>query len=66
VLGVLYESYVYLLIIFLMLFFVGVGVLLVLEIFDVLFSLIVLIGIMLLIGIVKKNVIMMVDFVLEV
>lgn len=40
----------------------GVGALLALEIFDAPFSLIALIGIMLLIGIVKKNAIMMVDF----
>ena len=43
----------------------GVGALLALEIFDAPFSLIALIGIMLLIGIVKKNAIMMVDFALE-
>ena len=43
----------------------GVGALLALEIFDAPFSLIALIGIMLLIRIVKKNAIMMVDFALE-
>lgn len=43
----------------------GVGALLALELFNAPFSLIALIGIMLLIGIVKKNAIMMVDFALE-
>ncbi|VFS57728.1 Multidrug transporter MdtC [Raoultella planticola] len=41
------------------------GALLALELFGAPFSLIALIGIMLLIGIVKKNAIMMVDFALE-
>lgn len=66
VLGIFYESYVYSLTIFFILFSAGVGALLALELFNVSFSLIVLIGIMLLIGIVKKNVIMMVDFAFEV
>ena len=43
----------------------GVGALLALELFNAPFSLVALIGIMLLIGIVKKNAIMMVDFALE-
>ena len=65
VLGVLYESYVHPLTILSTLPSAGVGALLALEIFDAPFSLIALIGIMLLIGIVKKNAIMMVDFALE-
>ena len=64
-LGVLYESYVHPLTILSTLPSAGVGALLALEIFDAPFSLIALIGIMLLIGIVKKNAIMMVDFALE-
>ncbi|WP_254557308.1 efflux RND transporter permease subunit, partial [Salmonella enterica] len=43
----------------------GVGALLALDLFNAPFSLIALIGIMILIGIVKKNAIMMVDFALE-
>lgn len=65
VLGVLYESYVHPLTILSTLPSAGVGALLALEMFDAPFSLIALIGIMLLIGIVKKNAIMMVDFALE-
>ena len=65
VLGMLYESYVHPLTILSTLPSAGVGALLALEIFDAPFSLIALIGIMLLIGIVKKNAIMMVDFALE-
>lgn len=65
VLGVLYESYVHPLTILSTLPSAGVGALLALEMFGAPFSLIALIGIMLLIGIVKKNAIMMVDFALE-
>ncbi|CNI08587.1 multidrug efflux system subunit MdtC [Yersinia massiliensis] len=65
VLGILYESYVHPLTILSTLPSAGVGALLALELFDAPFSLIALIGIMLLIGIVKKNAIMMVDFALE-
>ncbi|EKY3118553.1 multidrug efflux RND transporter permease subunit MdtC [Cronobacter turicensis] len=65
VLGILYESYVHPLTILSTLPSAGVGALLALEAFDAPFSLIALIGIMLLIGIVKKNAIMMVDFALE-
>ncbi|NCH73216.1 multidrug efflux RND transporter permease subunit MdtC [Cronobacter dublinensis] len=65
VLGMLYESYVHPLTILSTLPSAGVGALLALEAFDAPFSLIALIGIMLLIGIVKKNAIMMVDFALE-
>ncbi|EEQ01004.1 Multidrug resistance protein mdtC [Yersinia rohdei ATCC 43380] len=65
VLGILYESYVHPLTILSTLPSAGVGALLALEWFDAPFSLIALIGIMLLIGIVKKNAIMMVDFALD-
>ncbi len=64
VLGILYESYVHPLTILSTIPSAGVGALLALELFDAPFSLIALIGIMLLIGIVKKNAIMMVDFAL--
>jgi len=65
VLGILYESYVHPLTILSTLPSAGVGALLALELFSAPFSLIALIGIMLLIGIVKKNAIMMVDFALD-
>jgi multidrug efflux pump len=65
VLGILYESYVHPLTILSTLPSAGVGALLALEGFGAPFSLIALIGIMLLIGIVKKNAIMMVDFALD-
>nr|WP_233169552.1 multidrug efflux RND transporter permease subunit MdtC [Serratia sp. ASV30] len=65
VLGILYESYIHPLTILSTLPSAGVGALLALELFDAPFSLIALIGIMLLIGIVKKNAIMMVDFALD-
>ncbi|CAI0873859.1 multidrug efflux RND transporter permease subunit MdtC [Serratia ficaria] len=65
VLGVLYESYIHPLTILSTLPSAGVGALLALELFGAPFSLIALIGIMLLIGIVKKNAIMMVDFALD-
>ncbi|HEJ8057420.1 TPA: multidrug efflux RND transporter permease subunit MdtC [Serratia marcescens] len=65
VLGILYESYIHPLTILSTLPSAGVGALLALELFGAPFSLIALIGIMLLIGIVKKNAIMMVDFALE-
>ncbi|EEQ15369.1 Multidrug resistance protein mdtC [Yersinia frederiksenii ATCC 33641] len=65
VLGILYESYVHPLTILSTLPSAGVGALLALELFNAPFSLIALIGIMLLIGIVKKNAIMMVDFALN-
>ena len=65
VLGMLYESYVHPLTILSTLPSAGVGALLALTLFDTPFSLIALIGILLLIGIVKKNAIMMVDFALE-
>jgi multidrug efflux pump len=62
VLGVLYESYVHPLTILSTLPSAGVGALLALLMFDTEFSLIALIGVILLIGIVKKNAIMMIDF----
>ena len=65
VLGILYESYIHPLTILSTLPSAGVGALLALQLFDAPFSLIALIGIMLLIGIVKKNAIMMVDFALD-
>lgn len=65
VLGMLYESYVHPLTILSTLPSAGVGALLALELFSAPFSLIALIGILLLIGIVKKNAIMMVDFALD-
>ncbi|MEM6160881.1 multidrug efflux RND transporter permease subunit MdtC [Erwinia sp. P6884] len=65
VLGMLYESYVHPLTILSTLPSAGVGALLALELFGAPFSLIALIGILLLIGIVKKNAIMMVDFALD-
>ncbi|MEH2921119.1 multidrug efflux RND transporter permease subunit MdtC [Samsonia erythrinae] len=64
VLGVLYESYIHPLTILSTLPSAGVGALLALLWFDAPFSLVALIGIMLLIGVVKKNAIMMVDFAL--
>jgi multidrug efflux pump len=64
VLGILYENVAHPLTILSTLPSAGVGALLALELFDKPFSLIALIGILLLIGIVKKNAIMMVDFAL--
>jgi multidrug efflux pump len=65
VLGVLYESYVHPITILSTLPSAGVGALLALLICGEDFSVIALIGVILLIGIVKKNGIMMVDFALE-
>ena len=65
-LGMLYESYVHPITILSTLPSAGVGALLALLIFGTELSLIAVIGIILLIGIVKKNGIMMVDFALEV
>src|SRR6185312_9049654 len=62
ILGVLYESYIHPITILSTLPSAGVGALLTLMIFHFDFSLIALIGIILLIGIVKKNGIMLVDF----
>jgi multidrug efflux pump len=65
VLGVLYESYIHPLTILSTLPSAGVGALLALLICRIELSVIALIGIILLIGIVKKNAIMMIDFALE-
>ncbi|MDR3452258.1 MAG: efflux RND transporter permease subunit [Rhodoferax sp.] len=65
VLGVLYESYVHPLTILSTLPSAGVGALLALLLTGTEFSLIALIGVILLIGIVKKNAIMMIDFALD-
>jgi multidrug efflux pump subunit AcrB len=65
ILGMLYESYIHPLTILSTLPSAGVGALLVLLIFHFDLSVIALIGIILLIGIVKKNGIMMVDFALQ-
>ncbi|PZX25462.1 putative multidrug transporter, RND family [Cupriavidus phytorum] len=63
-LGVLYESYIHPLTILAGLPSAAVGALLTLFIFDVELSLIAVIGVLMLIGIVKKNAIMMIDFAL--
>ena len=65
VLGVLYESYIHPITILSTLPSAGVGALLALMIFRNDLDVIALIGIILLIGIVKKNAIMMIDFALE-
>jgi multidrug efflux pump subunit AcrB len=65
ILGVLYESYVHPLTILSTLPSAGVGALLILITFGYDLSVIALIGIILLIGIVKKNAIMMIDFALQ-
>ncbi len=65
VLGVLYESYVHPLTILSTLPSAGVGALLALMAFHTEFSIMALIGVILLIGIVKKNAIMMIDFALD-
>jgi multidrug efflux pump len=65
VLGMLYESYVHPLTILSTLPSAGIGALLALLLFGVEFSIMALIGVILLIGIVKKNAILMIDFALE-
>jgi len=65
VLGILYESYIHPITILSTLPSAGVGAILALMICRTEFSIISLIGIILLIGIVKKNAIMMIDFALE-
>jgi len=65
VLGVLYESYIHPVTILSTLPSAGVGAILALMLFHIDLSVIALIGIILLIGIVKKNAIMMIDFALE-
>jgi multidrug efflux pump len=65
VLGVLYESYVHPITILSTLPSAGVGAVLALMVTDTEFSIMALIGVILLIGIVKKNAIMMIDFALD-
>jgi multidrug efflux pump len=65
VLGVLYESYVHPITILSTLPSAGVGAVLALMIFGMEFSVMALIGVILLIGIVKKNAIMMIDVALD-
>jgi multidrug efflux pump len=65
VLGVLYESYVHPLTVISTLPSAGVGAVTALILFKTEFSIIAMIGIVLLIGIVKKNAIMIIDFALE-
>jgi multidrug efflux pump len=65
VLGILYESYIHPITILSTLPSAGVGAILALLLFHIELSVIALIGIILLIGIVKKNAIMMIDFALE-
>ena len=64
-LGILYESYIHPITILSTLPSAGVGALLALLLCGTELSVIALIGIILLIGIVKKNAIMMIDFALE-
>ena len=65
VLGMLYESTIHPLTILSTLPSAGIGAVLALELFKTDFSIIALIGVFLLIGIVKKNAILMVDFALQ-
>jgi len=65
VLGILYESFIHPLTIISTLPSAGVGAVLALILFNTEFSLIALIGVLLLIGIVKKNAILMIDFALN-
>ncbi len=65
VLGILYESYAHPFTILSTLPSAGIGAVLALMLFNKEFSLIALIGVFLLIGIVKKNAIMMIDFAIE-
>ncbi len=65
VLGVLYESYIHPITILSTLPSAGVGALLALILFHEQLTIVAIIGIVLLIGIVKKNAIMMIDFALE-
>jgi len=65
VLGILYESYIHPITILSTLPSAGVGAILALMICGLELNVIALIGIILLIGIVKKNAIMMIDFALE-
>jgi hydrophobe/amphiphile efflux-1 (HAE1) family protein len=65
ILGILYENFIHPLTILSGLPTAGIGALLTLELFGMDLSVIAMIGIVMLIGIVKKNAIMMVDFAIE-
>jgi multidrug efflux pump len=65
VLGILYESYVHPITVLSTLPSAGVGAVLALLVFKTEFSIIALIGVILLIGIVKKNAILIIDFALD-
>ena len=65
VLGVLYESLIHPITVLSTLPSAGIGAILALEIFKMDFSIIALIGVFLLIGIVKKNAILIIDFALD-
>ncbi|MHB8301340.1 MAG: efflux RND transporter permease subunit [Acidobacteriaceae bacterium] len=65
VLGILYESYIHPITILSTLPSAGIGAILALLLFHVEFSVIALIGMILLIGLVKKNAILMIDFALD-
>ena len=65
VLGILYESFIHPITILSTLPSAGVGAVLALMLFDIEFGVIALIGVILLIGIVKKNAILMIDFALQ-
>ncbi|MGU3493849.1 efflux RND transporter permease subunit [Xanthobacteraceae bacterium A53D] len=65
VLGVLYESFIHPITILSGLPSAGIGALLTLMVFDIELSVIAIIGIVMLVGIVKKNAIMMIDVALE-
>jgi multidrug efflux pump len=65
VLGILYESYIHPLTVLSTLPSAGTGALIALILFHIEFDIIGLIGVILLIGIVKKNAIMMIDFALD-
>ena len=66
VLGILYESYIHPITIISTLPSAGVGAILALMLFHTDFTLIAFIGVILLVGIVKKNAILMIDFALEI
>jgi multidrug efflux pump subunit AcrB len=65
VLGILYESYIHPITILSTLPSAGIGAILALLLFHIEFSVIALIGMILLIGLVKKNAILMIDFALD-
>ena len=65
VLGILYESYIHPITILTALPFAGFGALLTLEVFHVDLNLYAFVGVIMLIGLVKKNGIMMIDFAIE-